>query len=94
MAEIRSSASYVRQERPQRLEEQQILRSLHHRSGFDSPEATEQIWHLLETPQTVKSIARVLARCTQLDEARCEHKVEDVLSQLFDADLIEIAPDT
>lgn len=94
MAQIQASASYVRHGLRQKLDEQQVLRSLQHRSGFESPAATQQIWELLATPQTVRSLARALASTTRLDEQRCAHEVEDVLVQLFDADLIEISPDS
>ncbi|MET0986604.1 MAG: PqqD family protein [Steroidobacteraceae bacterium] len=94
VAQIQVSASYVRHGLRQKLDEQHVLRSLQHRIGFESPAAAEQIWTLLATPQTVRSLARSLAASTKLDEQRCAQEVEDVLAQLFDADLIEVSPDS
>lgn len=95
MAEIRSSASYVRHSvQHSRIDQEQVLRALQHRSEFDQPDSTAKIWELLETPQTVASITRALGRDTNLDPQRCAHQVEDLLEQLFEADLIELSPDT
>jgi hypothetical protein len=90
VAEIQRTASYVRQGSQHSLDEQQVLRSLQHRTGVESPDFTNQIWELLKTPQTAKSLARALS----VDEQSRLHQIEDVLEQLFDAELIEVAPDS
>lgn len=94
MVEIRNSASYVRHEPRRQLDAEQVLVSLQNRTGVRPADHTAEIWELLETPQTVHTIARVLADRTQRDAASCRDDVEDVLELLFDADLIEVAPDS
>lgn len=94
MAEIRTSASYVRHEPRRQLHREQVLRSLHHRIGFEPAQSTAEIWELLETPHTVQSLARALATHTKQQAEVCEGEVVEVLAQLYDADLIEIAPDS
>ncbi len=94
MAEIRRTASYVRHEPPRQLQREQVLRSLHRHTGVEPAGSTADIWELLETPQTVQSLARALATHTHQQAEACEGEVMEVLAQLYDADLIEIAPDT
>jgi hypothetical protein len=94
MTEIRSSASYVRHEPRRQLDREQVLRSLRHRTGFQPVASTAAIWELLETPQTVHSLARALASRTDQQLDACEGEVLDVLDQLYEADLIEVAPDS
>lgn len=94
MADIRSSASYVRHEPRRQLDREQVLQSLHHRMGRQPVPSTAAIWDLLETPQTVRSLARALASRTHRQLDACEGEVVEVLGQLYEADLIEVAPDS
>jgi hypothetical protein len=95
VAEIRSSASYVRHSaQHSRIDQEQVLRSLQHRGEFDEPDSARKIWELLETPQTVASITRALGHDADGESQRYAHQVEDVLEQLFEADLIELSPDS
>jgi hypothetical protein len=87
VAEIRSSASYVRHEPRRELDREEALRSLQQHAGATPTAKTGEIWDLLATPQTVLSIARALG-------ATDSNEVKDVLALLYDAELIEVAPDT
>jgi len=54
----------------------------------------EQVWALLETPQTVESLRRAAG---QPDNGRMQadrNQIEKMLERLLDADLIELSPDS
>jgi hypothetical protein len=83
MHEILPSASYVRCE------------DKHGVSPIPgAPHATQRIWELLETPQTVATICRVLVREGELQPERCEPEVKSLLTKLYREDLIQLSPDT
>ena len=83
MNEILSSAAYVRCEgkSPRRVIP-------------EASPATQRIWELLETPQTVTTICRVLATEGELQPDRCEPQVRSFMSKLYREDLIQLSPDS
>ncbi|HLS80583.1 MAG TPA: PqqD family protein [Steroidobacter sp.] len=96
MKDIQSGVSYVRA--PQAPadpgapgEEQMVLRSL--QSDATPADALARIWELLETPQTVETICRVLTNEFDLPPASSTEGVRIVLSRLYREDLIQASPD-
>jgi hypothetical protein len=83
MHEILSSASYVR------CEDKGAASAMP-----DAPHATQRIWELLETPQTVATICRVLVKEGELQPEGCEPEVKSLLTKLYREDLIQLSPDT
>jgi hypothetical protein len=59
----------------------------------EAPHATQRIWELLETPQTVATICRVLVNEGELNQG-CEPQVKSFLAKLYREDLIQLSPDT
>ena len=93
MNEIQGSASYVRN--PDALDAAPDPRSLLERaSDVTPPDANLRIWELLETPQTVETICRVLRNEFDLPPASCTEGVKVVLTKLYREDLIQLSPDT
>ena len=96
MIEIQGSASYVRN--PEVFsagdDEKAFLETLQHVSEANPPEASLRIWELLETPQTVETICRVLRTEFDLPPAASVEGVKIVLAELYRDDLIQLSPDT
>jgi hypothetical protein len=92
MNEIEGSASYVRSSDPP--EAPLDAEALQHASDVTPPDANLRIWELLETPQTVETICRVLRHEFDLPPAACTEGVRVVLTKLYREDLIEQSPDT
>jgi hypothetical protein len=83
MHEILSSASYVR------CEDKDAPGA-----NPEAQHATQRIWELLETPQTVATLCRVLVKEGELHAERCEPEVKSLLTKLYREDLIQLSPDT
>jgi hypothetical protein len=96
MVEIQGSASYVRNPdaEERRPDESAVLQSLEHANEMTSRDANLRIWELLETPQTVETICRVLKNEFDLPPASVTEGVRIVLAQLYREDLIQLSPDT
>jgi Coenzyme PQQ synthesis protein D (PqqD) len=96
MIEIQGSASYVRN--PDALppggDEHALLETLQQVCEANPPEASLRIWELLETPQTVETICRVLRNEFDLPPAASVEGVKIVLAELYRDDLIQLSPDT
>jgi hypothetical protein len=92
MNEIQGSASYVRN--PDAPEIAPDPASLKGASDVTPPDANLRIWELLETPQTVETICRVLRNEFDLPPASCTEGVRVVLTRLYREDLIQLSPDT
>src|SRR4051794_23213988 len=78
MNEIPRSASYVHSE-PLPMEQRSkeaLLRAIEERCDIDLPGASQRIWELLETPQTVDTICRVLAREHAVSNEACSRSVK------------------
>jgi hypothetical protein len=89
------SASYVWNDAAsaESLAEEAVLRAL--------PEVDERtastarrIWKLLETPQTIETLCRVLRREYDVEPDACTHDVRIVLDGLLREELIQLSPDT
>jgi hypothetical protein len=70
------------------------LLSLCRKHKLGPPRARRRIVKLLETPQTVETICRVLAREYGLPPQTCNAEVQALLAKLYEEDLIEVSPDT
>jgi hypothetical protein len=92
MHEIQGSASYVRN--PDAPEIAPDPTALERASDVTPPDANLRIWELLETPQTVETICRVLRNEFDLPPASCTEGVRVVLTKLYREDLIQLSPDT
>jgi hypothetical protein len=92
MNEIQGSASYVRSHDASEVAPDPA--SLEHASDVTPPDANLRIWELLETPQTVETICRVLRNEFDLPAASCTEGVKVVLTKLYREDLIQLSPDT
>jgi Coenzyme PQQ synthesis protein D (PqqD) len=57
-------------------------------------EASARIWDLLQTPQTIETLCRVLASEFGLSRDRCSEEVRAVLGRLYAQGLIQVSPDT
>jgi hypothetical protein len=91
MTEILPSAAYVRN--VDALNEN-ALRDLHTHSGFESSETSRRIWELLETPQTIETLCRVITDSSSADQEGCGRAVKLFLADLYDQDLIQVSPDS
>jgi hypothetical protein len=96
MIHIEGSASYVRNPDalPAGADEKALIESLQHINEANPPEASVRIWELLETPQTVETICRVLRNEFDLPPAASVEGVRVVLAELYREDLIQVSPDT
>ena len=95
MTAILPSASYVqnRQVLHAHAEKQAVLREIQEREIPALPGAQERIWELLETPQTVETLTRVLANEFDARPADCVGEITASLSRLYREDLIQVSPD-
>lgn len=94
MTHILPSGSYLRQSHsPAPRRNEAVLASLCERHSLGPPEAARRIWELLETPQTVESLCRVLAREYSLPRS-CGQQIKSFLGDLYERDLIQVSPDT
>jgi hypothetical protein len=91
MAEILPSASYVRNPAAARNQERQnaVLAAISEEVELDSEQAN-QVWELLETPQTVGTLCRSLGSDEDVDS----EQITSLLSTLYDEDMIQMSPDT
>ena len=71
-----------------------VLLSLAEASDVTPPDANVRIWELLETPQTVETLCRVLRSEFDLSPASVTEGVRIVLTRLYREDLIQQSPDT
>jgi hypothetical protein len=95
VAEIQTGASYVRQSpRPNGTDDRQILSSIEKTQTRWPTETTLAVWSLLQTPQTVESVARVLSQGGSAEGEHCIGEVKAVFAQWVDADLIQLSPDS
>lgn len=87
MPEISTTASYVRDREappaPHQFESSALDEGSH-----------ERVWTLLETPQTVETISRVLAVESGLKCENFRQPVTTLLAQLLAEELIVISPDS
>ena len=96
MTAILPSASYVqnRDAFKSHAEKYAALREIQEHETEALPGAQARIWELLETPQTVETITRVLANEFDARPADCVGEVTASLSRLYREDLIQVSPDT
>jgi len=88
MTQVSTGAAYVRKHE---FSDQPPL------GGRDMRNAVveEQVWALLETPQTVESLRRAAKRNAMGGDAHVDGgDIEKMLQRLLDADLIELSPDS
>lgn len=94
MTHILPSGSYLRCSHSQAPRQNDaVLVSLCERYSLGPPEAARRIWELLETPQTVETLCRVLAREYSLPRS-CGPQIRSFLGDLYERDLIQVSPDT
>jgi hypothetical protein len=93
MNTILVGASYLQNSDP-RARSQTVLASICERSELASEGISQRIWDLLETPQTVATICRVLSNECHLDPDASGPAVRSLLAELYERDLIELSPDT
>ncbi len=93
MTQIESAAAYVRSETPRDVEAQHVLAALPALRDIKPPDASVRIWELLETPQTVETICRVLNNEFDLPTDSCTQGVKLALEHLYREDLIQLSPD-
>jgi hypothetical protein len=81
MTQLSTSAAYVRKNAAR----DRALRA----AGMSGSEI-EEVWELLETPQTVVSLQRAAGEKAKIQSG----DIEEILERLLDADLIELSPDS
>lgn len=89
MTGILPSASYVQNRATLRAhaDKQSVL------SEITDGEESQRIWELLETPQTVETLARVIANEFDTQPNDCVGEITASLSKLYREDLIQVSPD-
>ncbi|HTE41712.1 MAG TPA: hypothetical protein VK629_12845 [Steroidobacteraceae bacterium] len=88
MTQVSTSAAYKRK---QNLSDQPSMRASELRGSVFE----EQVWALLETPQTIESLQRAASKYGDGRETHADSAyIERMLERLLDADLIELAPDS
>jgi hypothetical protein len=96
MTAILPSASYIqnREVLLSHAEKQAALQAIQEIDSEALPGAQARIWELLETPQTVATITRVLANEFDARPADCVGEITASLTRLYREDLIQVSPDT
>jgi hypothetical protein len=96
MTAILPSASYIQNREALRAHTEKLaaLREIQERESAALPGARARIWELLETPQTVETLTRVLANEFDARPADCVGEVTASLSRLYREDLIQVSPDS
>ena len=94
MTQILHSASYFWNDAPLPDAHDAMLRALPESVDERTAAAAMRIWELLETPQTVETLCRVLHRELHVETETCNHDIQIVLSGLLREDLIQLSPDT
>jgi hypothetical protein len=96
MTAILPSASYIQNREALRThtEKSAALREIQELDSDALPGARARIWELLETPQTVETLTRVLANEFDARPADCVGEVTASLSRLYREDLIQVSPDS
>lgn len=89
---ILQTASYVRSNRAPSLRDAK-LQSILSDPDLDL-DGVERIWELLETPQTIETLCRVLQVEAVSDAPACGLAVESLLEKLYEQDLIEVTADS
>jgi Coenzyme PQQ synthesis protein D (PqqD) len=89
MTGILPSASYVQNRTTLRAhaDKQAVL------DEITEQEASQRIWELLETPQTVETLTRVIANEFDARPTECIGEITASLSRLYREDLIQVSPD-
>jgi Coenzyme PQQ synthesis protein D (PqqD) len=93
MNTILIGASYLQNSDPL-ARSQAVLTSICERSELAPAGVSLRIWDLLETPQTVGTICRMLSNEWHLDPKAFHPAVEALFAELYARDLIELSPDT
>jgi hypothetical protein len=96
MTQLLHTASYVWNDATpaELLGEDAVLRALPEVADERSASTARRIWELLETPQTVETICRVLRSEYDVETDACRHDVRVVLHGLLREELIQLSPDT
>jgi hypothetical protein len=94
MNEIQMGASCLKNPDLASAASQVVLASVCDHSALGPVGVSRRIWELLETPQTVVSICRILSREHHLDPQASGPAVEALLTELYECDLIQLSPDT
>ena len=94
MTEILPTAAYVqnRDLLKAHADKQATLRAIQ-RNDDALPGSQQRIWELLETPQTVETLTRVIANEFDAEPGECESEITASLSRLYREDLIQVSPD-
>lgn len=89
MTGILPSASYVQNRATLRAhaDKKAVL------SEITEGESSQRIWELLETPQTVETLTRVIANEFDTKPTDCVGEITASLSRLYREDLIQVSPD-
>ena len=94
MTHVLSSAAYVRKVEPTD-QSTPHGQSASHAVEVRSSVLEEQVWVLLETPQTVESLMRAVETTARGNVTKVDRsQFEKMLERLLDADLIEVSPDS
>jgi hypothetical protein len=94
MASILRTASYVRSDRESGARNSGVaLRSILNDPELDRA-GGERIWALLETPQTIETLCRVLSVEALAGTQLRGRAVESFLEKLYEQDLIEVTADS
>jgi hypothetical protein len=94
MNEIQLGGSWLQNSDLRGAAPQVVLTSICEHSELGMIGASRRIWELLETPQTVVSLCRVLSREHHQDPQAYAPAVESLLTEFFECDLIQMSPDT
>lgn len=97
MSEISTSASYIRS--PEARQSPRDVRGRsQHGGSFESvtleEDRCDRAWELLETPQTVETISRVLAAESGMTAETFRPRVASLLAHLLAQELIVLSPDS
>jgi hypothetical protein len=95
MTAILPTASYIqnRQMLTAHAGKQAALRDIQAHDIEALPGAQQRIWELLETPQTVETLTRVLANEFDARPSECVGEITASLTRLYREDLIQVSPD-
>jgi hypothetical protein len=93
MTEMLTSASYI-QNREILNSQEEIEAALQSIHQHDDTGVAKRVWQLLETPQTVASLARAVASEYDIEPADCIDDIRVSLSTLYREELIQLSPDT
>ena len=73
------------------VEQEKVILSLKNGSYYGLEQLGSQIWNLLQQSKSLEEIRDAIVRDYEVEKEECEHDIQELLQELLDAELIEVA---